>query len=694
MKKLFLAICFMLLTQGFATAKVTEILDPGSVPQTQMPNPDTKPEVKQVTEEDLGEFLLDRLERTVIQEPEKLNSEAIYVEPSDDIREAEEEASKSMFQKIYEDALQRVSDEDALTNPERGDLATPGTISEESIIQQQQEWEVPDFPVVSALLPPDGQRVLVPAREHIPYLMSNIEILPDGMIKFNDTVVVVANGQKLKNGLSRMLPKYIYSRNRERQKIDYTLLKVTVNEQEIPYHKVERGDSVLLLPEDGYELEPGVYTYNFEYVNSNALWDYQDFREFYWDVTGSSWDLVVARAGATITLPPGVTPLGQESFIGYPKQLSADSINLLHQTPETWGYASQVPLFSGEGFHLIMSLPQDAIIPPTLTQKLLKLFDQYGEILISALGFAAILISFMISWKYIRANRGQLKFSLKKNGVMLRYLAHNRFDLVAVASFVLELYRKNIIDIQQAEDTVLLIRRTDNLSPLNALEKKAVGALFVNNEAVLNVNRANFLKIKRAAEFLERNLHSQLFRFIIKLNSGYLFFSIGMLLLTELFMAWLKINFTQTWITLAAGTLLMLGGGWLISNKWTRRFSKILGRGTGIVLTIAAFTAMSAVTTPLAVIFILFSVITILRYTTVYAQRNGLLKEQITEAKRLEDYLHNHREHILLGKEILSQQANIMALGLSSEFQAQDNQTEYNKLGAVERMIKNLMNTK
>ena len=75
--------------------------------------------------------------------------------------------------------------------------------------------------------------------EHIPYLMTNIEILPDGIIKFTDTIVVVANGKKLRNGLTKILPRDIVSRNSESHPIDYTLIDVSVNEQSIPYKFVD-----------------------------------------------------------------------------------------------------------------------------------------------------------------------------------------------------------------------------------------------------------------------------------------------------------------------------------------------------------------------------------------------------------------------------------------------------------------------
>lgn len=74
-----------------------------------------------------------------------------------------------------------------------------------------QQFQAPDFPVVTVEFP-GGERTLVPAQEHIPYFSTQIEILPNGTASINDTAVVVAAGKKLKNGLSRIIPKISTSR--------------------------------------------------------------------------------------------------------------------------------------------------------------------------------------------------------------------------------------------------------------------------------------------------------------------------------------------------------------------------------------------------------------------------------------------------------------------------------------------------
>ena len=124
-------------------------------------------------------------------------------------------------------------------------------------------------------------------------------------------------------------------------------------------------------------------------------------------------------------------------------------------------------------------------------------------------------------------------YSFKRGAPLMRYLAMGVFDKISFAAFLLELYRKNIIDIQRGDKDILLVKRTDNLSSLERKERKAVNALFSRSEAVLALNAANQLKLKRAYKQVEANTLRKVKQLALKLNIGYLLFSIGMLLVAE-----------------------------------------------------------------------------------------------------------------------------------------------------------------
>ncbi len=681
MNKLFLAICFSVMVVFNANAKTTEITDKSQLPQRQQLQQNMSKPIE-VSIDEMGEFLSDRLERALIVDKNRVSTKSTHVQPSEQALKANIEASKSTFQKIYEQALKRV---DAKAPEQHPDISFSPQMHSSMVNIDNSKNSTSH---ITTELPIGGIKISVPAQEHIPYLMTNIDILPEGVVKFSETIMVVADGKKLSHGLTRVLPEYIYSRNGKRKKINYTLIDVSANDEKLPY-KIGSGQNLLFLTADTpIILDPGIYTYKFEYLADNLLWEHDDFYELYWDITGSVWNIPIMRSGATLTLPQDLVPTAQTVLIGTPQQLTDKDATIIHPSPQTWGYASKRPLSAGESIYLISTIPNHEILNAPWDKKLLRSFNTYSDIYISFITLSAILLSFLISWKYIKKNKGQLKITLKKTPHLVRLLALNRYDIKSFGAFLLDMYRKNIIDIQQADDTILLVKRTDNLKTLTNKEQKAISFLFTQNEPVLNVNKNNRLKIIRAARVIEKELRNNLWKFLLKLNSGYLFFSIGMLLLGELFISLSTLNPILTFIILSLGTLCGALGILLLYKK---SYSKILSicfkvLGCGIILLAIVF--ILSVVSPWSMLFVLSAIFAIRYYTSSYAQRNGLLKKYIEDIAAQKDKLLKHKESIIIGREIANQQPFIWALDLEDKFIGTE-ANEYNKLSAMKCFIQN-----
>ncbi len=692
MKKLFLAICFTFLaTTPFANARVMETLDTANLPKPQQPASNSSPsQIHHMTQEQFEDFIGDRLSRTFAEDRDKIATKSTYVEPSEQARAIMQNRNKSEFEKIYDQAMQRIRNNETSTDRLRSDVELqqqPTQPLSAPNYNPQENWTRPDFQVVNITLPPDGRQTVVPAMEHIPYLRSDINILPNGLVKFEDTVVVLADGHKLKNGLTKVLPKRAFFRSQKSNKINYTLVKVMVDGQEVPYKITERDNSYYLVPKEAYSLQPGVYTYTFEYLADRLFYEHDNFLEFYWDVTGSAWNLVTTRAVATISFPPEGQPFEVETLAGKKDSFRKDFIQLFKIGSHTWGVISFAPLLSGEGLHILMTTSPSTILPKTPTEKLFSYFDKHADVVISFLALVVLWLSFKISWIYIKKNKGQLQIKLNKNAALLRYLLLNKFDLTSIGCFLLEFYRKNIIDIQQSGDTVLLIKKTDNLKVLEKLEQKALNQIFTNNDAVFNAGKPNFLKIKRASRFLQKEVTQRLRSYILKMNSGYLFFSLAILLLAEYFMAFLNVDTLRVWKYLASTSVIIFIGIWLGAAQRKYIWLSILLKIFSAILIASAFLVMSAFIAPLSALFIFLSLIIIYRFTSFYAQKNGLLLRQIKEAEKIKENMEKLSETPLSERDIVAHQPVILAFDLSDKFLSE---SEYNKLSAITKLVKGL----
>ena len=293
MKKLFLTICFSIIGWQIidASAKTVAFEDMEAAQaykasQDNLPPPpeDDSPDPRDTRA--MEKYIMERLKKATISNLGPTDSmdkpSSVNMQHSDDYIAKMNEKNKSFFERIYDEAINRISSGD--TRP-RGDAQSSGTRYIELKQDDMQQFQAPDFPVVTVEFP-GGERTLVPAQEHIPYFSTQIEILPNGTANINDTAVVVAAGKKLKNGLSRIIPKISPSREGVSNKIDLNLASVSINGQEVPHKIIEESDSYVIVPEEEYTLEPGVYTYNFQYLVDRQLWQYNDFNEFYWDAAG------------------------------------------------------------------------------------------------------------------------------------------------------------------------------------------------------------------------------------------------------------------------------------------------------------------------------------------------------------------------------------------------------------------------
>ncbi len=681
MRKLFFAICFNFIFICNLFAKVTPISGYEGI-TFQNPKQQGPAKIHEVDADEFKDFLEQRFSEAQKIEVKNLNKNFSIVRDEAE-KQSGDSAGKSIFETLYEQALSRIPSSKENTGEE---IVSAQAQAIPNITEQEQTWQQQsNVPMIVAYLPPNNTPEYVPAMEHIPYFMSLLEVLPSGMVKITETVTVVANGYKLKKGLSKKLPLYASNVSGKKQKLDYSVIGVSVNDMPVSYHLNADNNNVYMLPEQNYILDPGVYTYKFEYVVDNLLYNQGDYYQLYWDIGGNGWNMVVDRAGGILILPQKDALIGSTVLLGGKYGLYNNLVNISPNGPTSQTYVASRPLFVSEGLHLIANISPKALLPETLWQKTIRYLYGYGDICFAVLGLLVIAISFLISWYYIGKDKGQLRFNLEKSPLFLRQLLFNRFDMKSVCGFLLEAYRKNIIDIQQSGDAILLIKRTDDMSSLRRTEQKALGKLFTAHETVFRVSRETLLKFKRFIADLHKDVNLQMLFFRFKINIGYLIFGTAMLLSTEMFISGLKYNFSQTFTVLCLSSLLSISCIflWYIGTK---KWIKYLIRTFVVCFELLLLVIMSAVIHPFAAVLLLATAAIIVLAIGNYSQRFGLMKHYIKEAGNYRNYLLEHHDSIVLGKGFINHQAAIWALDLAEEFKVVGDK-EYYKIPVMQSII-------
>ena len=690
MRKLFFAIYFIaaFLTtvhNSYAgTQEVISLEEANRVRQSSIlpDNSAASSEVSFSSPKQMFNYMKGRLKNAIITkyDPDSASNGSTATSVEEDPLPQDMEAQKSTFQKIYEDAIKRIENEDKMAAP-----APAPTMP--SLPSQPQTTASSSFKTIDILLPPFNQRTRVPAFEHIPYLFSQIEVLPDGLLKIEETIIVIANGQKLKSPLILSVPGNVVSRYGEIRKTDTSIIGVTINDMPVEYKVDKKGGSTLLMPVKNFPLENGVYRYVFTYVVDRQIWHYSDFDEVFWNVTGSAWNLVVARAGASIVLPKGSEPIAQSMATGYPGHLNINDVTITRDAPNVVGFVTKVPLFLAEGMYITVEIPKGVVDKPTLSNKIAWAIADYGDIIFALIGLLVILGAYIASWKYIQKNPKKVTFSLRKTPMMLRYLVKGTYDKVSFGAFLLDLFKKNIIDIQNSDGNILLIKKTDNLKVLNRNEQRAVKELFGKKDAVLQV-KDNILKLKRASRHIGQDIKGKFNLFALKLNAGYLLFSIGMLVLTEWFIALLSLDTLPIFISLLMSSLAF--GFYLVffSIRWKNKVINLLCKTLALLFLGLTFVIFCARVSFWAALLLCAAMIVILVFSKKYTRRSGLLQGNIQDARNYADYLVQNCENITLGKDFLTQQANILALEVDGHYSKNTaNIKDYYKIDAIKEII-------
>ena len=684
MKKLFFTICFMTLLISLpAYTAVIKMKDEMSFQRynankNMQIKPNITPDDIPVDYDEFIEYIQERAKK-VDKMPMSIIQQNSSMSTIDDVSYiSNQKKEKSTFEKIYESAINRLKNIEQESPQDR--INTPALISEE--IKQQETAQTQqdtykkqnDINVINVTLP-TGKTILAPAKEHIPYLSSKIEILPNGMIHITETVNLIANGQKLKYGLNKALPKYSISRDGIKNTIIPYLNSVRINGTEVPHYIKDDGDLYLITPKDQFKLASGVYTYEFDYMLDRKLWYYKDRNEFYWDVTGSFWNLAISQAIATIRLPVDIKPLGQNMLIGYIPNLLTDKYSTIIQNLKTnaLGFTATRPLLAGEGMHILVSIPKKGFIEPDFNKKFEWFIEDYGDIIFSLIGLLTITIAYIISWRYINSNASPIKIDFPKTPAMLRVLAFGKFDKICFASFLLDLFRRNIIDLKaQDEETITLIKKTDNLARLNKYERKAFYQILKAKETSININRYNAVKLKRAYKFIEKDTINRLKRLSLKLNFGYILFSCAMLFFSEAAIALLNINPITTIGLLISSTITLAFYIWILRHHFEHRWINRIAKVFALFMIVFCFFFFNRYIHAISTLIILVIIWNIFSYTSLFTKRNGLIKNNIHDAIQFGNYLKNNAQAIIIGGEFRIQQANIYALDASSQYSRTD----------------------
>lgn len=669
--------------------KAKQITTPKDTLGDGLPNPQNQEEVK--------EFFKKRFEEAA-RTPANINidwnvASSVGIIHSQEYYKAQEEKNKPLFQKMYEEALRslHLNDKNKTQNTssqeKEAQTATRFfTLENSPEVPQKTEEEIA---TVSVSLP-SGRKILAPALEHIPYFLSYIDIQSNGYIKIEDTITIVANNKKFAYGLERIFSKYSENQHNKKNRIEILLNSVTVNDTPVPYTIEEVGDNIILKPKFNQKLESGVYTYKFNYFVNHQLQREENLVYLDWNLTGQPINSFITSANAIVSIPEGHSFNDAQTFIGKGKKYTTRRTNIHKLAKNVIAFSNHTPLLNGENMNIVTVMDKNVFLKD-FDKNLSYFLSNWGNIVYASLGLFTILLSFILSLINLKKEQKNNKYNPSYSGSLMRSILVGKYDRIAFVSQLLELYRKDAIDLTNDNNRLFIIRKNTNSSKLTKNEKKALQRIFPKKTTQTEINKTNNILFKKAKKLFEKNINKQIKKYRLIHNIGYVLFSISMLIITEFFISFISINMAQTIIILLSTTLLYSFYIWILRHK----FKYIL-----ISLPIKLF-ALLAITIVLLFSSIYIGLITsiiiiamisvIFEFSRIFNEHNNFINEAKNSISNYREYIISSAEAINLSKDFINQQSNIFALNLIEHFPQNVSNKKYYKLDIADAIKQNLI---
>ena len=724
MKKFFLAvisICFVMLSIAPVSAEIFPLGSPEMRnrprPQSQsdwqrgndswLPNPKDERAVRAYFKKRFEE-----VSHSIMDKDTDLNNSigVDIVHSAEYLKTQEEQNKKSLFQTFYEKALASLggklpdSEDSEVKRDEQTMRAVAQAAQKFYSFAEAKPEAKPQIPTVGVTLP-SGRRILAPAREHIAYFLSYIDVQANGYLMVEDTITLVANNEKFAYGLSRMFPKYAA----KYQKIDFMLESVTVNGTEVPYMAEEIGDNIVIKPKYNQRLEAGVYTYVFRYTVNNKLTSTEQKQFLDWSLTGRPMDIFITSANAIVSMPSGYNSslfndeAGKETdnalkygfdeaiaLVGRAETMTQRRTRRFILSPNVVAFSNVTPMLNGEMMHLL-AVMDDAVFIKGFNHNFSHFLTNWGNILYALLGLAAILISFVLSLLNLNKDRKNRKYTPSYNGSLMRSIMMNKYDRVAFVAQILDLFRKNAVDIQQSDNRVYITKKNLSTAKLTSAERRAVKVLFKKQGNAVEVNNANNVRFKKVKKILEKIILRQIKKYNIFHNISYILFSTAMLLITEIFIAFISINFAQTLIILLAITLMYAFYIWILRHDFKHWYITIPTKVLTLMAMVLIWGFSSIYIGGICSFLIMLMIVVIFAFTGIFAKQNSFAEEAQEAIRQYKEYLTSNAETINLSRNFVNQQSNIFALEIGEYFPQNVSNKSYHRLDAAEELKQHLI---
>jgi uncharacterized protein (TIGR04222 family) len=381
------------------------------------------------------------------------------------------------------------------------------------------------------------------AEERILSYHSDIEVLADGQLDVTETIRVLAEGNNIRRGIYRDFPTRYEDRAGNRYRVVFDVESVERNGRPEDWHTDGMSNGVRVYAGNANRfLDPGEHEYRFRYRTNRQIGFFEDYDELWWNVTGNGWRFPIDQASATIRLPSEVAQanLTLNAYTGvygstatHARSRVLDGRAVEFETTRALG--------PWENLSVIVAFPKGLVEEPSAPRKVRWFLSDNGAALVLGLGWLGMLAWYLWTWNRVGRDPAtgviipRFEPPAGLSPAACRYVLSMGMRAAAFVAAIVSLAVKGhlVID-EQGRDFTL--ERIDNPKAEHptAGERAALIALFPTGAGILEMERDNHARFRRAREHLEENLQREYKGRLFKLNSLYILPAFAIFLLSVL----------------------------------------------------------------------------------------------------------------------------------------------------------------
>ena len=226
-----------------------------------------------------------------------------------------------------------------------------------------------------------------------------IEVETDGDIILTETITVTAEGNQIRRGIFRDLPRYFES-DGDRLRYDYKVLSIQRNGQREPYETSTEGNAWRIrIGDEDHFLSRGEHVYVIRYRVKNQIRYFEDFDEIYWNVTGTYWNFPILVASARVILPEGARMIEQNGYTG--GQGDTGSAYRFSRDGRAYMFETTEPLRVREGLTISLTMDKGVIDPPSAADKTALWWQRSGAVVILLTSLCGVFYFLYRSWQTV-----------------------------------------------------------------------------------------------------------------------------------------------------------------------------------------------------------------------------------------------------------------------------------------------------